>query len=224
MKKNQKRLKLRTFKWIVGIDEVGRGPLAGPVAVCAFALRFDDVRKNSGKLSKKFSFSSLKLSDSKKLSEKKREEWHTILKDLSKNSKVFYELSYASAKQIDTKGIAVCIRSLIKKNVTTLQKNLQFTHDEVLVLLDGGLKVGEEFLHQETIIKGDEKEPIISFASIIAKVERDALMKRSAKKYPQYFFDIHKGYGTLAHRTAIKQHGHCDLHRKSFLKNILISR
>ncbi|MEN9649343.1 MAG: ribonuclease ribonuclease [Candidatus Parcubacteria bacterium] len=226
MKKNQKRPELRRFKWLVGIDEVGRGPLAGPVAVCASLVRFDDLRKDSGKINAslrklmKFS-SSLKLTDSKKLSLKQRGEWFDVLKSSEKGGHIYFSLEYASAQTIDAKGIAVCIKSLVNKNLKKLQKKINFSYDDVLVLLDGGLKAPTEFIHQETIIKGDEKEAIISYASIIAKVSRDEYMKKLSKKYPEYGFDIHKGYGTLAHRIAIQKNGVSNEHRVSFLSSII---
>lgn len=224
MKKNQQRREHERFKWLLGIDEVGRGPLAGPVAVCAVAVQFDDLRKNSNTIHKNFNINSginIKLADSKKLSEKDREHWYVLLKRIAKNKELSFALSYASAAQIDKKGIAVCIKILLKKNLNILQKKLKFSHDEVLVLLDGSLYAPEEFLHQETIIKGDEKEPIISFASIIAKVSRDRYMKKISKLFPLYLFDVHKGYGTTAHRQAIQKHGVSKYHRKSFLTRLL---
>ncbi len=225
MKKNQKRPKQKTFKWLVGIDEVGRGPLAGPVAVCAVAVPFDDFRKNSASLAKLFRNESralgLSLTDSKKLSEQSRNQWYAILKKGSDAAQIQYALSYATAIQIDTKGIAVCIKSLVKKNLTLLQSKINFSYDDVLVLLDGSLYAPSEYLHQETIIKGDEKEPIISYASIIAKVSRDKHMTNLSKKYPAYAFHAHKGYGTKAHISAIRTHGPSKEHRMSFLKSIL---
>lgn len=228
MKKHQKRPEQRRFKWLLGIDEVGRGPLAGPVAVCAVAMPFGDFRKNSAKVHKNLIKNSVfkkvkkaRLTDSKKLSEKERDEWCAVLKQGAKESHLSFALSYASAAQIDTKGIAVCIRMLLKKNVKKLQANLKFSCDEVLVLLDGSLYAPSEFLYQETIIKGDEKEPIISFASIIAKVSRDAYMKRLGILHPEYGFEVHKGYGTLAHRTAIKKFGPTIHHRRSFLTKLI---
>ncbi len=198
--------KYKTFKHLIGIDEVGRGPVAGPVAVCAAMVRFDNVRLKSKSVNK---FKDLpKLRDSKRLTEKGREVWYEVLKD-----NITFQLSYASAKEIDKKGIAVCIRSLIQKNL----KKLNVKPEEVLILLDGSLKVPAEYIHQETIIGGDDKEPIISFASIYAKVERDRLMIRMARKYPQYGFERHKGYGTQLHMQAIKKHGISEVHRKTYL-------
>ncbi len=217
MQKLQKRQK-KTFRYLIGIDEVGRGPLAGPVAVCASMIKFDSERKLSQRLRTQFSKKGLpKLRDSKKLTEKGRSEW---LKHLVEEDGITFCLSYASAIEIDKRGIAVCIKSLVNTNLSNLKKKANFKYEDVLVLLDGGLKAPKEYLHQETIVKGDDKEPIISFASIYAKVKRDGLMKRLAITFPQYGFDQHKGYGTKAHISSIKKHSATIHHRKSFLKNI----
>lgn len=215
MKKLQKNNRRTTHKWLVGIDEVGRGPLAGPVAVCAAMIKADLDLSWTKKTKPK-------LTDSKGLTEEGRNVWHKILKEMIKKGKLHFALSYASAKEIDKKGIAVCIRSLIKKNLKKLQeKQNNFSNKNSLILLDGGLKAPEEFIFQETIIKGDVKEAIISFASIIAKVTRDTLMKKLSKKFKEYGFEKHKGYGTLAHRKTIKKHGPSTIHRKTFLTRIV---
>lgn len=215
MKKLQKNNPNTTHKWLIGIDEVGRGPLAGPVAVCAAMVRADFdlswIKKHKPK-----------LTDSKGLSEAAREQWNKTLQVLIKKGNLHFALSYASAKEIDKKGIAVCIRSLINKNLKKLkvkQKNL--SNKNSLILLDGGLKAPEEYIFQKTIIKGDVKKPIISFASIIAKVARDSLMKKLSKIHKDYGFEKHKGYGTLAHRIAIKMNGPSVVHRKSFISRIV---
>ena len=153
--------------------------------------------------------------DSKKLSQKDREKYAKYLKYIG----VPYVIVNVSNKIIDKTGISVAIRKAIKIG---LEKIFPRTHlgrgDKYKILLDGGLKAPKEFTTQKTIIKGDEKEKIIAWASILAKVSRDALMCRLAKKYPKYGFEIHKGYGTLSHRKAIKKYGLSDVHRKSFCK------
>lgn len=218
MQKLQKTNK-KVFKYLIGIDEVGRGPVAGPVAVCASLILFNSERKLSKKIRDSFESRDLpKLHDSKRLSKKGREDWQKVLIE---NEELKFEIGYMSAKEIDKRGIAVCIRLLVKKNLINLQKKIGFKLEEVLVLLDGGLKAPQEYLHQETIIKGDDKEPIISFASIHAKVSRDNLMTRLAKKFPEYNFETHKGYGTKKHIEAIKKHGATIHHRKTFLKSHL---
>jgi len=190
-------------KYVVGIDEVGRGPFAGPVAVCAFIMKADFKTSSFGP-----------LKDSKKLTPQKREEIFCKLEVLKKQKIVDYSVCYESAKRIDEFGLTKTINNCIKKSL----KNIKANPKNCLVLLDGGLKAPEEYKNQKTIIKGDEKERAIAFASIAAKVSRDALMCRLAKKYPQYGFEIHKGYGTKKHCEIIRKEGICKEHRVSFLK------
>ena len=192
------------MRYIVGIDEAGRGPLAGPVAVGV-------VKVN--KL-KKFNKLVKGIKDSKKLSEAKREEWFEKLHEVEPRVKTKFAVYLISEKIIDKHGIAYAIRLGIKKCLIKLKVS-----DNSKIFLDGGIKAPENFLHQTTIIKGDEKIPVISLASICAKVTRDRFMIKLSKKYPQYNFHIHKGYGTLMHRKLIKKHGPSPAHRKSFLKN-----
>ncbi|MFA6226919.1 MAG: ribonuclease HII [Candidatus Paceibacterota bacterium] len=194
------------IKYIVGIDEVGRGPLAGPVAVCAFKMPMDF---------KVIGFGPLK--DSKKLTAQKREDISLKLGILKKAKKVDYSVCYESARKIDKVGISMAIKNCIAKAL----KNIKAKSDECMVLLDGALRAPSHFSLQKTIIKGDEKERVIAFASIVAKVSRDALMCRLAKKYPKYGFEIHKGYGTQKHCKAIKKHGLSKEHRKCFCKNFI---
>lgn len=200
------------FKYIVGIDEVGRGPLAGPVAVGACLISVSKIKSFQAK----GFFKGIK--DSKKLSEKKREEWLDKIEELKVKGDLDYSVFFISNAIIDKKGISQCIKSAIKNSL----KKLKAEPSKTMVLLDGGLKAPEEFIYQKTIIKGDEKEPIISLASIAAKVARDHKMVQYSKKFPQYGFEIHKGYGTLLHRQKIRENGLSELHRKSFCKNIKI--
>jgi ribonuclease HII len=193
------------FKYIIGIDEVGRGPIAGPVAVCALCLQNGFDKKN---------FENFK--DSKKLSHKQRVKWLEKINFEKEKKNISYKVSLASNKVIDDKGIVFAINKCLKSSLDNLDKNKQ----ESLVLLDGGLRAPKEYINQKTIIKGDEKELAIALASIVAKVTRDALMTKQAGKYPGYGLEMHKGYGTQAHFTAIKKHGLSLLHRKSFLKGI----
>ena len=187
-------------KWIVGIDEVGRGPLAGPVAVCALCFPVDFKQAN---------FRHFK--DSKKLSEKQREIW---LQKIKQCMEIKFRVCFQSEKIIDGKGISFAIR----KSLATALKALKLKPEECAVLLDGGLKAPIEYINQKTIIKGDEKKLAIALASIAAKVARDNLMKRLAKKYPSYDFEIHKGYGTKRHSEKIVKHGLCAIHRRGFCK------
>ncbi len=191
-------------RFVVGIDEVGRGPLAGPV--CLGAVIF-----LSTSISRRF----VGVKDSKKLSIQKREEWFDLLITEKKRGKINYSVSFSSQKIIDTKGLSFAIQ----KALAECLKKLNINPKKVEIFLDGGLKAPKKFLFQKTIIKGDEKIRAISLASIAAKVMRDRRMVIWAKKYPQYGFEIHKGYGTALHRKNIKKHGISPLHRKSFLKN-----
>ncbi len=274
-----------TAKWLIGIDEVGRGPLAGPVAVCVCAMRIDnenmDARavdqllkhKTPKETYKKFlkkyekeiksrGLASLRGRDSKKLKEKERDAWYDFLVGVSdgecdsdcdgdggsygdsnsdgtkrSGADLLFFYDTASARDIDKKGIAVCIRQLIENNLNKFLSGVEkggekisgkalekILPEEVHVLLDGSLYAPAHFSKQKTIIKGDEKELVISLASIYAKVTRDRYMKNVSKKskYSMYGLEKHKGYGTKEHINSIKKHGPSDLHRKSFLKSILL--
>lgn len=198
------------YKYVVGVDEVGRGPLAGPVYVCAAKVSVDNIEDI-------ISGTDLPVRDSKKLTEKMRQKWFSYLLEQKKKGFLEYKISKVKASEIDRKGIAVCINFAVSDALHRLinaedRKN-------TLVLLDGGLYAPVEF-SQQTIIKGDEKEGAISFASILAKVTRDEYMTDLHTKYPHYGFEKHKGYGTKQHVDAIRSFGTIDEHRVSFLKNI----
>lgn len=194
----------RDAKFIIGIDEVGRGPLAGPVAVGALVATPEILRRYK------------KIKESKQLTPKRREEWHArITQDLGPELR--YAVSYVSAKKIDERGIAWAIRHALAESLRKLNVNPK----DCTVLLDGGLKAPLEYIHQETIIRGDAKETVIAMASVMAKVERDRRMVALHKKLPNYGFAAHKGYGTRAHIQAIKKHGPSPEHRLTFLRNIL---
>lgn len=180
------------MKYTIGIDEVGRGPIAGPVTVCACMISSDIAKKYKG------------IKDSKKLSELQREK---IFSEIQ--GKVEYKVTSISAKEIDEKGISFCIKKALAKSISVFPT-------DTLVLLDGGLKAPLEYKDQKTIIKGDEKEVCIALASIIAKVTRDRYMCKMAKKCPEYGFEGHKGYGTRKHYEAIEKHGLSPLHRRTF--------
>jgi ribonuclease HII len=187
----------------IGIDEVGRGPIAGPVCVGAFMWKGSPVR-NFPK--------GLLLRDSKKLYEKQREKWFDLVLGWKSEDKCNFAVSYVEAKEIDEIGIAPAVSKALNNSLHALTRDTT-----AAILLDGGLKAPAEFVRQKTIIKGDEKESIISLASIVAKVSRDNLMKKYSKTYPEYGFHLHKGYGTKAHYDAIKKYGLTPLHRASFL-------
>ncbi len=213
------------YKYYIGIDEVGRGPIAGPVTVCALLSKIGRAPED---------FKTIK--DSKKLTEKGREKWFMKIKEISMREQYKYKeigegesaFNYAvisvSNKVIDKIGIVralnLCVKKCLDKfNLDTPCPSGLLMRDETCILLDGSLYAPKEFKYQETIIKGDEKESLIAMASIVAKVSRDWYMvNQVAKDFPQYGFENHKGYGTKAHYAAIKEHGLCELHRRTFLK------
>lgn len=195
--------------FLVGIDEVGRGPVAGPVTVCGFKISL----KNYQKLEKQKFFSEIK--DSKKCSEKKRKEWFAKFAELEKQKIIEYCCLSKSAKQIDKIGISKCIKELIKNILKDINAN---STDQIL--LDGSLKAPDEFSNQQTIIKGDEKIPVISCASIIAKVLRDKKMVELDRIIPGYGLSKHKGYGTKKHLESIRKMGLSEIHRVTYLKNL----
>ena len=202
-------------KWLIGIDEAGRGPLAGPVAVGVLVVPHN------------FDWSLIPgVNDSKKLSEKKREAIYTRTLELVAEGKLSYIVEMPTAKAIDKQGIAVVIRAAIDKSLQTLssRQDLDLRWGECVVKLDGSLYAPSYCVHQETIIKGDAKEKVIGLASIMAKVTRDRYMKKIADRtaFQAYDFSRHKGYGTLAHRTAIAQNGLSTLHRVSYCRNIKV--
>ena len=192
--------------YVIGIDEAGRGPLAGPVAVAAVKIG-RDFNKNF--------FRGVK--DSKQTTEEERKFWFDLAKDAHKNGDLDFSVTLISHLVIDKYGMTKAVALGIKRNLQKLSAPADKSH----IFLDGLLKAPEEYVHQLTIIKGDEKVPIISLASILAKVTRDKHMLTFAKKYPQYGFERHKGYGTKEHREAIKKFGITPIHRVTFLKNIL---
>jgi ribonuclease HII len=188
-------------KWLIGIDEAGRGALAGPVAVGAVLVPYD------------FDFSCFSAcADSKVLSPKVRER---VFKEVRK-AKVRYAVALVPASTIDKRGITKAVALGIER----ILKKLAIDPEEVDVRLDGLLRAPAAYRFQRTIIKGDVTEPSISLASIMAKVTRDRRMVRLSQKYPAYALDIHKGYGTSAHRSALKREGLSSLHRRSFCTRI----
>jgi ribonuclease HII len=190
------------MRFMLGVDEAGRGPLAGPVSVGVVAVPegFDVAKEFSG------------VRDSKKLSQMKREKIFEMLEARAALGDVRFTVEFESAETIDNEGIAVAVRRALWRGVNKLAPDSALVH----VQLDGALRAPPEYL-QETIINGDELVPIISLASIVAKVSRDRLMLDFAKKYPEYIFEKHKGYGTALHYEMLKKHGPCDIHRRSFI-------
>ena len=183
-------------KIVCGIDEAGRGPLAGPVYAAAVVLPFGTVIDG--------------VNDSKKISEKKRE----YLFDVIKEKSVCFNIAFATAEEIDDVNILNATFLAMKRAVQGLKESPDFA------LVDGN-RLPSLDIPCAAIVKGDSLSESIACASILAKVERDRFMKRESEKYPQYFFEKHKGYGTKIHVEALKKYGPCPIHRKTFLKKIL---
>ena len=192
----EQNAELKGYKAICGVDEAGRGPLAGPVCAAAVILPPDTVVDG--------------VNDSKKLTEKKRE----ALFDVIKETAVSYCIAYASVEEIESINILNATMLAMKRAVEGLDVKADYA------MIDGN-KMPPLDIDGETIVKGDAKSMSIACASILAKVSRDRLLYEYAKEYPQYHFDKHKGYGTAAHREAIIKYGPCPYHRMSFLTKIL---
>lgn len=187
------------YKAICGVDEAGRGPLAGPVFAAAVILPEGLVIEG--------------VTDSKKLSEKKREQLFDVIKEKA----VAYCIASASVEEIEEMNILQADMLAMKRAVEGLSVKADFA------MIDGNKTPALE-IPCEAIVKGDSKSESIAAASILAKVSRDRLMLELAEKYPQYQFEKHKGYGTKVHREAILEYGPCEIHRMSFLKKILAEK
>ena len=191
----EQNAELKGYKAICGVDEAGRGPLAGPVCAAAVILPPNTIIDG--------------VNDSKKLTEKKRE----ALFDVIKETAVSYSIAYASVEEIESINILNATMLAMKRAVEGLDVKADYA------MIDGN-KMPPLDIDGETIVKGDAISMSIACASILAKVSRDRLLYEYAKEYPQYQFDKHKGYGTAAHREAILEYGPCPYHRMSFLKKI----
>ncbi len=193
--------------YIVGIDEVGRGSLAGPVAVVA-ALIPENLKIRVKKLGT--------LKDSKKLSPALREKWFNFFQN---HNAIKYAIARVYPKKIDEINISRAANLAAIRAFYRLKRNHQLKSNTTDIFLDGGLFLGNSKKKplSKTIIRGDEKINAIKIASIIAKVTRDRQMRRLAKKYPQYSLEVHKGYGTQTHLASIKKFGPSDIHRKTFI-------
>lgn len=187
---------LLEYEYIAGVDEAGRGPLAGPVYAAAVILK-PGARIDG-------------INDSKKLSEKKREELFDVIIENS----VAYAVYSVDEKTIDEVNILNATHMAMNGAVNSLSVRPDF------VLIDGN-SIKNMTLPHETIVKGDAKSISIAAASILAKVSRDRYIIQMAEKYPEYGFEKHKGYGTKAHTEAILKYGPCEIHRKTFLKKLL---
>ncbi|MEK7608405.1 MAG: ribonuclease HII [Patescibacteria group bacterium] len=207
-------------KYIIGIDEVGRGSLAGPVVVAAAAIPHN------------FKFSrfeiSVPLRDSKKLTKRAREAWVSCL---SMQGDVHVAFGYVSPRVVDrinitraaNRAATKAYMNLTAKRGWLIAKGARQTANRTQIFLDGGLYLEKRAgaPHAKTVIRGDEKIKAVAVASIFAKVSRDNEMRRLARKYPGYGFETHKGYGTEIHRRAVKKLGTSKAHRLSFLGNVL---
>jgi ribonuclease HII len=189
-------------EYLIGVDEAGRGPLAGPVAVGVVAVPtgFDVLKE----------FPNVK--DSKLLSGQKREIIFEQVRRRVDLGDLQVCVRLSSSAYIDRFGITRAVRRAAWSGIRKLGMP-----DNSAVLLDGLLRAPNEYM-QRTIIKGDLRVPVIALASIMAKVTRDRLMERLSADYPEYGFEQHKGYGTPSHLLAIKRHGLSDIHRESFCK------
>lgn len=213
-------LEKRKQKIVVGVDESGRGPLAGPVIACAITVQQFSFFSNRavGSMSQlgNSQFSNNSLKDGKKLSPQKREE---IFKILKRHPGIEWGIGRVSEKVIDKINIFQATKLAMKRAVKNLTKKLKNREAEKqridFLLLDGNFKINLP-IPQNSIIRGDEKIFLIKLSSIVAKVTRDRAMLRYHKKYPQYRFDKHKGYGTKLHLEMLKKYGPCKIHRKTF--------
>ena len=185
------------FSCICGVDEAGRGPLAGPVCAAAVILPAGAVIEG--------------LDDSKKLTDKKRERLYDIIKQTA----VAYSVAYGTLEEIETVNILEATYLAMNRAIEGLTVKPDFA------LIDGNRVPRGIKIPCETVVKGDSRSMSVAAASVLAKVTRDRLMLEYDKKYPEYNFKKHKGYGTKEHTELIKQYGPCEIHRLSFLKNIL---
>ena len=197
LKQHELELRKKGFKTICGIDEAGRGPLAGPVVVASVIMPEDSMIEG--------------INDSKKISEKKREK----LYDQIIEEAISYGISIIGQEEID----AINILNATKEGLTNSLKELKVKPD--LIIVDALTHIDTLGIPYESIIKGDAKCYSISAASILAKVTRDRIMREWATIYPQYGFEQHKGYGTAMHISAIKEYGPCPIHRKTFIKHFI---
>ena len=181
------------YRCICGVDEAGRGPLAGPVCAAAVILPVDLEIPG--------------LDDSKKLSDKKRRELYPIIKEEA----LAYGIAFADEKEIDEINILQATYLAMERAMEKLQVRPDFA------LIDGN-RAKDFGIPLETVVHGDSLSASIAAASVLAKVTRDDLMLEMSKEYPQYAFDVHKGYGTKAHYAALQKYGPCPIHRITFLK------
>lgn len=197
--KEERKLWRRKINYPAGLDEAGRGPLAGPVVAGAIMIKTK-------------SFSLFPVRDSKKLSARKREE---LFKILTNHPELEWGIGIVSEKVIDRINIFEATKLAMKKALKSLEKKLKKESVNFLIL-DGNFRLDNVGISQKSIVKADEKVFSCAAASIIAKVTRDRIMEKYHKKYPVYCFNKHKGYPTKLHFRLIKKHGASPIHRKSF--------
>lgn len=200
----EKRLMLKGLGFVIGVDEAGRGPLAGPVVAGAIILEEKDWNDEERKLWDL-------IRDSKKLSEKRREE---VFEFLIQNFR--FGIGICNHETIDRVNVLEATFLAMKKAVGELKNKIKSQSGKIIILVDGDKTIPNFSVEQKSIISGDKLVKSISAASIIAKVTRDRMMNEFDKKYPAYQFAKHKGYGTKIHIEALKQNGPCEIHRKTF--------
>jgi ribonuclease HII len=225
--REEKKLWRKGFKRVAGLDEAGRGPLAGPVVAAAVIIQSTLGHSPTGEA--KYKIQNTRIRDSKQLSAKQRDIFFQLI---TKNKNIKWGIGRVSEKVIDKINILEATKLAMIKAVKNLEKRSvkkshdrgKFCHRDFLVL-DGNFTLPAEALakaginpliSQKSIIKGDEKVFSVAAASILAKVARDRIMVCCHKKYPQYRFDIHKGYPTKYHCKMIRKYGPCKIHRKTF--------
>jgi ribonuclease HII len=217
--REEKKLWKKGLKRVAGLDEAGRGPLAGPVVAAAVVIdsriftnmTTNSTNKHSRRLVVKF-VDIRDVRDSKQLTAKKREKLYSLI---TKNSNIEWGIGKVSEKVIDKINILEATKLAMAKAIKKLKmKNEKLKID--YLILDGNFKLNNLDIPQKSIIKADEKVFSCSAASIIAKVARDKMMEKYQKKYPKYGFKKHKGYPTKLHFRMLKKYGPCKIHRKSF--------
>lgn len=200
--------------YIIGIDEVGRGPIAGPVTVGIVGI---DMKSPAAKsLGKLVRHKIDGIRDSKQLTPAEREHIYNEMVQYQKDGAIDFYTTSVNASIIDEKGISYAVSNAIAR----LLRKFDVDENTVSIVLDGRLYAPEKFLNQETVIKGDTIHLSIALASIAAKVVRDKYMVKQDKIFPEYGFKKHKGYGTVDHRKALRKYGLSPLHRKTYCKGV----
>ena len=202
LKKIEKNIYDKGIEYICGIDEAGRGPLAGPVVVASVIMPKDSFIEG--------------VNDSKKVSEKKRE----VIYEKILEESIAYGVGIIDQREIDNINILNATKKGLTESIKNLEQNLKDRNRGIdkpeIILVDALTNIDTDGILYESIIKGDAKSYSIASASIIAKVTRDRIMRQWDEVYPEYGFSKHKGYGTAMHISAIKEYGLCPLHRRSF--------